>query len=103
MALRVYLECNLDDRNAIYLLLRGLLSMSNPFDNYSPEILAGWFARISSKERWMLDMEDLWQCTASDGITCKTCEHFDEDCQAGDAEECPQVIAEFNLDDRHFN
>jgi len=51
----------------------------------------------------MLDMEDLWQCTASDGITCKTCEHFDEDCQAGDAEECPQVIAEFNLDDRHFN
>lgn len=31
MALRVYLECNLDDRNAIYLLLRGLLSMSNPF------------------------------------------------------------------------
>jgi hypothetical protein len=103
MALRVYLECNLDDRNAIYLLLRGLLSMSNPFDNYSDEILAGWFSRKSSKELWLEELEDLWNCTASDGIACKTCKHFDEDCQIGDAQECPQVIAEFNLDEKHFN
>jgi len=103
MALRVYLECNLDDRNAIYLLLRGLLSMSNPFDNYSDEILAGWFSRKSSKELWLEELEDLWNCTASDGIACKTCKHYDEDCQIGDAQECPQVIAEFNLDEKHFN
>ena len=103
MALRVYLECNLDERNAIYLLLRGLLSMSNPFDNYSDEILAGWFSRKSSKELWLEELEDLWNCTASDGIACKTCKHFDEDCQIGDAQECPQVIAEFNLDEKHFN
>jgi hypothetical protein len=103
MALRVYLECNLDDRNAIYLLLRGLLSMSNPFDNVSDEILAGWFSRKSSKELWLEELEDLWNCTASDGIACKTCKHFDEDCQIGDAQECPQVIAEFNLDEKHFN
>jgi hypothetical protein len=103
MALRVYLECNLDDRNAIYLLLRGLLSMSNPFDEFSPETIANWFARVSSKEQWMLDMEHLWECTASDEITCKTCEHFDTECTANHAEMCPQVIAEFNLDNKHFN
>jgi hypothetical protein len=103
MALRVYLECNYDDRNAIYFFYRGLFSMSNPFDDFSPEIIAGWFSRKSSKELWLEEMEDLWNCTASDGIACKTCKHFDEDCQAGDAQECPQVIAEFNLDDRHFN
>jgi hypothetical protein len=103
MALRVYLECNLDERNAIYLLLRSLLSMSNPFDSYSDEILAGWFSRKSSKELWLEELEDLWNCTASDGIACKTCKHFDEDCQIGDAQECPQVIAEFNLDEKHFN
>ena len=103
MALRVYLECCHDARNAVHLLHGGNASMSNPFDNYSDEVLAGWFSRKSSKELWLEEIEDLWNCTASDGIACKTCRHFDEDCQAGDAEECPQVIAEFNLDDRHFN
>ena len=48
-------------------------------------------------------MDDLWECTASDGIECKNCDHFDEECQASLAEECPQVIAEFNLDRKHFN
>lgn len=103
MALRIHLECNLNERNAIYFFYRSLLDMSNPFDNYSDEVLAGWFSRKSSKELWLEEIEDLWNCTASDGIACKTCEHFDEDCQAGDAQECPEVIAEFNLDDRHFN
>ncbi len=103
MALRVYLECCHDARNAVHLLHGGNASMSNPFDDFSPEILAGWFNRKSSKELWLEEMEDLWNCTASDGIACKTCEHFDEDCQIGDAQECPEVIAEFNLDDRHFN
>jgi|14_taG_2_1085336.scaffolds.fasta_scaffold169563_1 hypothetical protein len=104
MALRVYLECNLDDRNAIYLLLRGLLSMSNPFDQYSPEILAGWFARVSSSERWEMEKEDFWQCCASDQSGCKGCNWFqDNNCEASFNEECPQVIAEFNLDEKQFN
>ena len=103
MALRVYLECCHDARNAVHFLHRGNASMSNPFDDFSPEIIAGWFNRKSSKELWLEEMEDLWNCTASDGIACKTCKHFDEDCQIGDAQECPQVIAEFNLDEKHFN
>tara|TARA_R110002012_G_scaffold100839_1_gene239648 strand:+ start:132 stop:443 length:312 start_codon:yes stop_codon:yes gene_type:complete len=103
VALRVYVDNNLNTRNAVHLFYRVAICMSNPFDEFSPEILAGWFSRKSSKELWLEEMEDLWNCTASDGIACKTCKHFDEDCQAGDAQECPQVIAEFNLDDRHFN
>ena len=103
MALRVYLECCLDARNAVHLLHGSVTNMSNPFDDFSPEILAGWFSRKSSTELWLEEIEDFWNCTASDGIACKTCKHFDEDCQIGDAQECPEVIAEFNLDDRHFN
>jgi hypothetical protein len=48
-------------------------------------------------------MQTLWECTASDGIKCKKCKHFDEECHASFSEECPQVIAEFNLDEKHFN
>ena len=77
--------------------------MSQPFDNYSDEILAGWFNRVSSKEQWMQDMEDLWECTASDEIECKNCVYFDDECTANHAEMCPEVIAEFNLDEKHFN
>ena len=103
MALRIHMERVSYDRNVIYFFHRGVVRMSNPFDDFSPEILAGWYARVSSKEQWLNDMQHLWESTASDEIVCKTCRHFDEDCQAADAEECPQVIAEFNLDDRHFN
>ena len=80
--------------------------MTNPFEQFSPETIANWYARVSSKEQWMLDMEHLWECTASDEITCKTCDLFDsdlDDCTANHAEMCPQVIAEFNLDEKHFN
>ena len=103
MALRTFLECASNARNAVHLFCGGAIRMSNPFDDVSPEILAGWYARVSSKEQWMLDMDHLWECTASDEITCKTCKHFDVVCQAGDAQECPEVIAEFNLDEKHFN
>lgn len=103
MALRTFLECASNARNAVHLFCGGAIRMSNLFDNVSDEILAGWFSRKNSKELWLEELEDLWNCTASDGIACKTCKHFDEDCQAGDAQECPEVIAEFNLDEKHFN
>ena len=65
--------------------------MSNLFDEYSDEVLAGWFNRVSSKERWEIEKEDF-------------CNFFqDECCEASFNEECPQVIAEFNLDEKHFN
>jgi len=77
--------------------------MKNPFEQFSDATIAGWFNRVSSKEQWMNDMQTLWKCTASDGIECKKCKHFDEECHASFSEECPQVIAEFNLDEKHFN
>ena len=78
--------------------------MNNLFDEYSDEVLAGWFNRVSSKERWQIEKEDFWQCAASDQSGCKGCNFFqDECCEASFNEECPQVIAEFNLDEKHFN
>ena len=77
--------------------------MSNPFDEYSPETIANWMERVSSSEQWMIDMEDLWESTASDEIECKTCVHYEDECTANHPEMCPQVIAEFNLDEKHFN
>ena len=43
MALRVYMERSPNDRNAVHLFHGGASSMSNPFDNVSDEILAGWW------------------------------------------------------------
>ena len=104
MALRVYMERSPNDRNAVHLFHGGASSMSNPFDNVSDEILAGWWSRISSTESWGLEMEDFWQCAASDQSGCKGCVHYENKCcEASFHYECPQVVAEFNLDERHFN
>jgi len=78
--------------------------MNNPFEQFSQETMQGWFARVSSKERWEMDMEDYWERTISNENGCKDCVHFEgEYCEASFADECPQVIAEFNLDEKHFN
>ncbi len=103
MALRVYLECSPNARNAVHLFHGGASSMSNPFDHVSDETFVGWLNHKNSKQLWLEEMKDLWECVASNEIACKNCVHFDEDCQIGDAQECPQVIAEFNLDEKHFN
>jgi hypothetical protein len=51
-----------------------------------------------------MEMEDFWQCAASDQSGCKECVHYeDENCEASFHYECPQVIEEFNLDEKHFN
>ena len=91
-------------RNAVHLFHGGASSMSNPFDHVSDETFVGWLNHKNSKQLWLEEMEDFWQCAASDQSGCKGCVHYeDKCCEASFYYECPQVVAEFNLDERHFN
>ncbi|HBZ38658.1 MAG TPA: hypothetical protein DEO59_09345 [Balneola sp.] len=100
------MEWNCTFNVGAFIFSRFIFDMNNPFEQFSQETLQGWFARVSSSEQWEKDMEDCWECAASEQMDCKTCDLFDSDldeCTANHAEMCPQVIAEFNLDEKHFN
>ena len=103
MALRIYMDNRSYVCNAIHLVYWCVVCMSNLFDNISDETFAGWLNHKNSKQLWLEEMEQFWLCTASEETACKKCVYFDEQCEASHADECPEVISEFNLDNKHFN